>query len=187
MKWLIGVGLAVLLLVGIPVVMFVSTANFGNSTEQTIDAQVRENQNTLSNMANQVMEVAKVPGMYRDDLKDVITSALEGRYGEDGIGGPGGSMLVAIQEAYPGQLDSTLYATIQTTISAKRDEFKSAQTMLIDKVRVYKTKLGEIPTGWILGMAGYPKINLAEAKYNPIISQGTIEAFDTGVDTGLKF
>lgn len=187
MKWLIGIGLAVLLFVGAPLVLFVTSANFGNTTEQTIEAQVKSNQTTLSNMTQQVIEVAKVPGMYKDDLKEVITAALEGRYGEDGIGGPGGSMLVAIQEAYPGQTDPSLYRTIQTTISAKRDEFKSAQDMLIEKVRVYKTKLGEIPTGWFLGLAGYPKIDLAQAKYNPIISASTGQAFETGVDEGIKF
>lgn len=190
MKWLIGFGVGIalfLFIAGIPLVMFISSANFGNQTEQTIEAQVKVNQNTLSNMTQQVIEVAKVPGMYKEDLKEVISAAIEGRYGEDGIGGPGGSMLVAIQEAYPGQMDSSLYATIQMTISAKRDEFKNAQDMLTDKVRVYRTKLGEIPTGWFLGLAGYPKIDLTAAKYNPIISASTGQAFETGVDEGIKF
>ncbi len=185
MKALIAILIAVVLL-GIPVVMFVSAANYGNSAEQTIEGQVKNNQTTLSNMTNQVIEVAKVPGMYAKDLKEIIQAALEGRYGADGIG-DGGPLLVAITEAYPGQTDPQLYRNIQTVISAKRDEFAADQRALIDRVRAYKTKLGAIPDKWFLGWAGYPQIDLTAAKYNPIISASTVEAFQTGIDGGIKF
>lgn len=183
MKWFLVGLVAVLGLAAIPIFMFVSAANQGNSMENQILAQVDANKTSLSTLTQTVLETAKVPGMFADDLREVIAEALEGRYGEGGTN----AMFVAITEAYPGQLDSSLYQNIQLAISSGRADFAAEQRKLIGMVQAYKTKLGAIPDGFFLRLAGYPRLDLNETQFKPIVTVSTTQAFETGVDEGLKF
>jgi hypothetical protein len=161
-------------------VSYVSSYNKGNRLERGIVAQYTENQNSLANLSNKVLEQAQVPGMMKDDLKEVVKEAIAGRYGNDKT-----LLAKAITEAYPGQIDAQLYVRIQNTIESGRNDFRAEQTKLIDKVRVYETELGNFFGGTMLSFAGYPKIDLV--KYGTIvINDSTAKAFETGRDNGLK-
>jgi hypothetical protein len=165
--------------VAVPVVSYVNAYNLGNRIENQIVAQNEKNQNTLSALSTKVMEAAQVPEMAKNDLKEVIKTAMEGRYGNDKT-----LLFKSVTEAYPGTLDASLYAKLQNLIEAGRNDFKNDQDMLIDKTRVYKTELGTLWTGTWLGFAGYPKINLDD--YKIVISDHTAEAFKTKRDNGVK-
>jgi len=181
-KILIGAGAFIVLLVIILFSSYIGAFNSGNSQEQGIDGAVKASQTSLSTMTQTVMEMAQVEPMYREALKEVITAGLEGRYGEDGADG----LLIAITEAYPGQLDSGLYTRIQDAIESGRRNFADSQNNITSRVQNYKTDLGSFWTGFWLARAGYPRIDLTEAKYNPIINNQTRVSFDTGIDTGIQ-
>jgi hypothetical protein len=168
------VGLAAFVLGG----SYISAYNQGNRMEKVISATYQNNQNVLSTYYQKVQEVAQVPGMMKDDLKEVITGALAGRYG------PNGSQAVFnwVKENYPGTVDASLYKKIQQVIESGRDEFKISQTRLIDQKRAYETELGSFWTGTWMRIAGYPKVNLADFKV--ILTTETKEVFDKGVEKG---
>lgn len=161
------------------VVSYVSAANSGNESERRLTAMYENNQNILGQYTIKVQEMAQVPDMYRDDLKEVIAATFQGRYGE------GGSKATWqwLKEQNP-NLDPGLYNRLQQTMEAGRNQFTVSQTELLDMKRKYETDLGYVWRGFWLKQAGYPKINLDEIK---VVKAGNTEAvFEAGVDEGIK-
>lgn len=158
----------------------ISIANYGNRAENAIKAEYENLHNVLGQYSLKVAEAAQVPDMYRDDVTKVVSAALEGRYGE------GGSQAVfqwLREDNSPARLDSALYIKIQQIIESGRDEYKNTQTRFIDTKRVYQTALGTVVKGTVLGMFGYPRIDLD--KYNIVTTTNAREALETGIDNGL--
>lgn len=159
---------------------YMSAYNLGNRSEKVIQAQYEQNQNSLSAYSNKVMEAVQIPNLAKDNLKEVIQSAMQGRYGDQGSK----AVFQSIKEAYPGTVDPALYTKIQIIIDSGRTDFAEEQKKLIDKVRVYRTNLDSLWTGTWLGIAGYPKINLED--YKIIKSDYANDSFKSGIDKGLK-
>lgn len=184
---LILAAIAILVLGGIfAITSYISAANFGNASEQSLIAKHDDLKNIKSNYTLKVAEIAQVPQAYRKDLEKVIAATFEGRYGEQGVArgsDPGKQTWQWLQEQNP-SLDSSLYARIQQVMESGRNEFTVAQTEFLDMKRAYKTELGYVWRGFWLGLAGYPKIDLS--KYNTIVDSGTTEQFRTGVDEAIK-
>jgi hypothetical protein len=172
-------GVGTLLIFGTLLIMFVSYYNYGNSTERQIEAVWENNQNVLSSYTNRVMEMAQVNEMYRDDVREVIEAALSARYGDEGMR----STWSWVQEQNP-SLDASVYTRLQQTIESGRQEFRVAQTRLIDVKRNYNTALGALPGKFFLSFAGYPTIDLDS--FNVIISQEAQDAFESGVDAPVR-
>jgi hypothetical protein len=177
-KIALSMGGTFLAVVAILIVSYISAFNAGNRAEKQIAATYENNQNVLSTYYQKVQEVVQVPDMMKDDLKDVISSALTARYGEDGIK----SAFAWITENYPGQVDAALYTKIQQVIEAGREDFKVSQTQLIDQKRAYETQLGSFWRGTWLTVAGYPKIDLAQFKV--ITTEQAEKAFAAGKEAG---
>lgn len=154
-------------------VMFIGVYNFGNSSEQRLEAKLKDNKVVLANYHKKVAEAVQVPAMARDDLVKVVTAAIQGRYGE------GGSKAVfqMITEQNP-SIDPSLYSKIQQIIESGRDKFENNQKEMIDIERAYRTTLGSFPKGIILNILGYPRVDLN--KFKIIVDSSTEEAFDTG-------
>lgn len=171
--------LVVLLMVGsiLAITSFVSAYNTGNQFEQSIRAEYENNENILSQYSQKVMEVSQVPDMMRDDVVKVTREAIQGRYGQEGLK----AAFVMVTEQNP-QLSEGLYLKIQQVVEAGRDEFKNAQTRLIDKKRAYQTALGSFWQGFWLRMAGYPKTDLD--KYKVITNDVAAKAFNDGKESG---
>lgn len=180
MKILVGILVAIIAFVGIIGMMYVSNHNKAVAHEEAIIAQYDSNRNSLSALTLSVMESAQVPEMARDDLNLVISNALEGRYGEDGSN----AMFQAMSEAYPGELSSELYTNIQNQIESGRRNFKNDQDMLLGKVQGYRTDLRSFVSGTFMSAAGFPEIDLD--KYSIVVSQQAQDAFENGVDGGMK-
>jgi hypothetical protein len=151
----------------------VGAYNSGNRFEQHIDAVYQNNQNILSNYTQKVQEAAQVTDMQKSDIKEVITAALQNRYGKDGAK----AVFQAIHEQNP-QIDSTVYRKLQEIIQAGRDEFQNNQTALIDATRSYKTALGSFPGGVAMHIVGYPHLDLD--KYKPLVDGDVSKQFATG-------
>lgn len=173
-----AIAVVVILVVGV-IMAWVSAANYGNRAEADIKAVWENNQNILGQYTLKIQEAAQVPEMYKNDFKEVVTAAMQGRYGADGS-------KATFQWIKENNLtfDSSMYNKMQTLIEAGRNEFQTNQTRLVDTKRVYVTSLGSIPRGWFLSMAGYPKIDLD--KYRPVVAGDTRQIFESGVQAPVK-
>jgi hypothetical protein len=108
--------------------------------------------------------------MYKNDFKEVLSSAMTGRYGPDGSK----ATMQWIQENNL-KFDSSMYNKLQDMIAAGRKDFEKGQTRMIDIRRGYETQLGYFWRGTFLRMAGFPKLDLKE--YEPVITQRTEDTF----------
>ena len=74
-----------------------------------------------------ISQKGQVTSQYKDDFKDIFSSLMEGRYGNE----KGGSLMKWIQEHNP-NFDASMYKSIQTSIEEQRHKFTEAQKMLQD-------------------------------------------------------
>lgn len=160
-------------------ITYITTANYGNRMEQEIQAVYDNRTNVLSQYTLKLQEAAQIPEMYKADFKEVVSAALQGRYGSDGSQ----ATVQWIKESNL-HFDSSMYRHLQTLIESGRNEYQREETRLIDVVRVYKTNLGYVWTGFWLTRAGYPKIDLS--KYKPISSVDAQHAAETGIQGPVK-
>jgi len=179
-------GKAVLILVAVLAVVafvgitsYVSAHNYGNEAENSLVAKYDNMENILAQYSLKVMEAGSVPSMYKDDMKDVMTSVMAARQGEGGS-----KATFQWFKEHNIELDPSMYAKIQTIIEAGRNKFQNAQTGFIDAKRAYTTNLGYLWKGMWMRVAGYPKINLAD--YVIISSGHAKKAFETKIDTAIK-
>jgi hypothetical protein len=179
--------MTVLLIVGIIIAVvsigsvgaYVSAANYGNRAETSLQAKYNDNKNVLGQYTLKIGEMAQVPTIARNDLREILQTAFEGRYGSDGSQ----AAFQWIKEQNP-TIDQTMYLQIQKAIEAGRNDFTASQTELLDQKREYVTELGYVWSGFWLHLAGYPKIDLN--KINIVVASDTEEKFKTGVDEGIK-
>lgn len=158
---------------------YVTWYNYGNRTETALVAKQTDVKQTLAKHGTQIAEMSQVNTMYKDDLKEVYTAAIEGRYGENGSG----AVMQWIKEHNP-NMDAALYVRLSQKIESNRDAFQNAQTELIDQKAQYQTSLGGFWSGFWLRVTGYPKINLDEIKV--ISSSAANKAYETGIDDGIQ-
>lgn len=146
--------------------------------ETGIKAQYSQCQNNLSQYSNKVAEAAQVPTMYKSDFKEIVSASMQGRYGQNGS-------QAAMQwlKEHNIAFDSTLYVQLQRMIESGRNAFEIEQKTLIDKKRQYETALGTVPTGFVMKLIGFPKIDLA--KYDIVKSGYATKAFDTKTENGI--
>lgn len=175
-----GAFVVAVILAGIlAIASYIQYANYGAATETALTAKLNDNRQLLGKHSTQIGEMAQVNTMYKDDLKEVYTAAIEGRYGENGSG----AVMQWIQEQNP-NMDSALYTRLSQKVEANRDEFANEQRVLLDQKRAYETSLKMVWSGFWLKIAGYPKINLDDIKV--VSSTHSNKAFETGVDDGIQ-
>ncbi|UCR74602.1 virion structural protein [Pectobacterium phage vB_ParM-25] len=161
-------------------VAYVSAYNEGNKSEEQIKYLNTESENRLSSYTNSVLEQAQIPEKYKDNLKDVLKTALEARYGDTG----NKSTISFIQE-HAVNFDSKMYENIQATIKSGREEFRISQTRKIETCRNYRTSLGYFWKGTFLKFAGYPKVNLDDV-CALVSDERSMEAFKTKKTSPIK-
>jgi len=186
MKTLLSL-LGVVAVVGLTLgVSYVSAFNDGNRSEQEILASWENNENVLAQYGLKITEAAQITDMQRDDVAAILTGGLDARYGSEGSQ----AAFQWIQEQNP-NVDSTVYVKIQQLVEAGRNEFKVAQTRLIDSKRGYRTRLGSFWRGTFLGFAGYPQLNVgfpngSTDDYEAITTSRASSAFETGTEEAIQ-
>lgn len=178
--WHAVIGIATLLaaLLAIVLVYVVSSYNQANTYEQALKAEKENNRNILSNYGKKIVEAAQVPAMMRDDFLKIVNAQMQGRYGEKGST----ATFQWIQEQNL-PLDSAVYTRIQSLVESGRNEFRQGQTKLVSVKQSYNTALGSMPKGFVLGLLGFPRIDLRE--FDIVSDDRTENAFSTKREDAL--
>lgn len=154
---------------------YISAHNKANSHEQGIIAAQDNSEVILGQYGQKIREISQVPGMQAEDLVNIITAANESRYGSGGLDG----VMTWITEQNP-NLDQATYTQLQWEISAGREQFTQSQSLVVDRVRAYKTDLGSFWTGTWMSTSGWPRINLED--YGIVTTQDARDTFTTKTD-----
>jgi len=181
-KWIAPLAI-VAIVVGWVVTSYYGAYNYGADAETTIETEYSNMENILAQYSLKVVEVAQIPAMKTEDLKEVMSAAFTGRYGAEGSQ----ATFQWIQENYPGDVTDATYVQIQQVMEAGRNKFENAQTKFLDTKRPYVATLKKdlfLSAGWWLAQGGYPKIDLDE--FVIISSEHASEAFDTKIDQGIQ-
>lgn len=180
MKMILVAVLLVLGLFGLCIFGAVVSLNNGCVLQEAgIVAQYKQNQNNYDNYFKKVMEVAQVPDMYTNDLKELYDVAMKGRYGSNGSG----AIFQWLQEQNP-TLDVGVYIQIQQVMEAGRNSFEVNQKMLLDKKRVYETYIKTFPNNVLASFLGFPKLILSD--YDIVTSTETEAIFQQKKSEYLK-
>lgn len=153
--------------------------NLGVTMERSVKTVSDNNKVVLNTYTTKVQEVAQVPTMYKQDLKDIIKSTFEGRYGQDGSQAV--FQMIKEQNINP---DPTMYRQIQQVMESGRNDFKTSQQQLVDVTQNYKASLDYAWSGFWLNLAGYPKINLDD--YKILVTDEVDAKFKSGKDEVIQ-
>ena len=164
-------------MIGVAGISYISATNYGASIESQLKASRDNNKNILAQYEQTIMEASQVPDMYKNDFKEVLSGALQSRYGKDGSK----AVFQFIQE-HGVNFDSSLYTKIQQLVESGRKNFEVNQTKMIDIRRGYEANLNYFWRGMWLRIAGFPKLNLAE--YQPVITDRVDATFQNNKESG---
>lgn len=162
---------------------YTSSYDLGVSYENRLKASWANNENVLASHKKKVVQALSTSKLNAQQVGGIVEKALQARYGSEGSR----AAMQWIQENHP-QLDQSINMKLMQIMEAGENEFKVAQTSLLDIKRGYSVALetdyffGE---GWWLRMAGFPKIDLE--KYKVISTKEARDAFETGIDKPVDF
>jgi len=132
---MVGLGLLAVVALGAVTAIsaYYSAYNYGADAETVIQAEYKNMENILAGYSLKISEAAQVPGMYKDDLKEVMTSVMAARQGE------GGSK-AAFQwfKEHEVNISAEMYTKIQQMIEAGRDKFQNAQKLYYARTCSYQ-------------------------------------------------
>lgn len=130
--------------------------NTAQSFEVDIPAQYTETQNVYDNGWKKVLEIAQIPEMQAQQVKDVYAGIMAGRYGKDGSK----ALTQVIFEQNP-QLGQEVYVKVQRTVESFHDSFQASQTNLIARKQEYTKFVTATTAGVFYNWLGkYPHIRI---------------------------
>lgn len=173
---LLALGAIIAAIVLVIAASYISANNYGATVEAQLIAARDNNKNILAQYQQKILEAAQVPDMYKNDLKEVVSAAVQGRYGADGSR----AVMQWIKEANI-PFDSKLYIKLQEIIQAGRKDFELGQTRMIDIRAGYNVQLGLFWRGFWLRMAGFPKVNMND--FNPITTDRVEDTYKAGKES----
>lgn len=150
-----------------------STYNTAKSLRVRYDAKLKGNEATFDNMWKKIKGTAEVTDAQKVALKEILVGYAEARNsGQSG----GGALATWIQESVP-NVDTSTFNNLQNIIAGSRDSWTFNQLELVDIAREYNQMLERQPSGIILSLLKFEKI---DAKV--ITSTRTEETFKSGKD-----
>lgn len=179
-------GVGILLVVFIAIVgisggivgKYISAKNMGVEYTSDIKAADKDSQQILSSYTLKIRDMAQVPKMYTKDLKSIIQSTFQGRYGENGSK----ANMQWIKE-HSQSFDSSLYRNLMATMESGRNEFKLSQTRKIDMCRLFERNINYAVQGIFMNLAGYHTLPV---ECRVITDSETDKTFKSGKATSIK-
>lgn len=159
--------------VGVGFVAFKSAWDYGNDMDTAMEGIKENNKNIYAQGTQAILEIAQVPTMYANDLKEIVIGEIQGKYGKDGS-----KATMQWLKDRDINLSPDLYKDITLQIKTFRAKFEANQTKMIETKRSYKKAIGSLWMGFWLRMAGFPKINLED--FNAITTDRTEEVYKNG-------
>lgn len=166
----LGVVVLVVLFLGSCGMMAIGVKNSCISNESDISAQYKNNKIALAGYTNKIMDMVQVPKMAVQQIKDVATAAIQGRYGNKGSQ----ALFQAIQEQNP-SVDAGLYRQLMQAMEAGRNSFDADQKTLMDKCNVYEKYRTQEPQEMLVGFFGFPKFDKTQC--TPVTTAQTEQDF----------
>lgn len=147
---------ATLIVIGSYFLGYLGYRNTAQSFEVDIPAQYTETQNVYDNGWKKVVEIAQVPEMQAQQVKDVYAGVMTGRYGKDGSK----AFIQLLHEQNP-NLGEEVYVKVQRTVEAFHDSFQASQTNLIGRKQEYSKFVTATTAGVFYNWLGhYPHIKI---------------------------
>jgi hypothetical protein len=167
--------------------LWYSDSVFGNRYETQIHTMYMDGKNIHGQFIGKMMDLANVRKMSIADQTSIIQAVF-------GKGGRAGNQAAWqwVKEQNP-KADLTVHNKMVDIIDSMRNKFMHHQTSLLAVCQVYQERLGHPIHSVFLSFSGYPNKRLSEYKLTiekmctPISSTQTNQAFDAGVDDGVKF
>lgn len=168
------------------IVWAISLKNEFGRLESDIVSSDRARKINLSQYTLRIIEMAKVPKMQREDLKETIEAQLRARYGDKGSVG-----VVQILKENNIAVNSELYNNLEKEINGGRKDYEQKEIRLEESKKIACNRLKSSPGGDVLRMFGYPTIHFGcmndRDDYALILSESSKDTFETGVDKGVNF
>ena len=180
MKIVLGFIGFIMIVVLYVVISLFSYNNTAVNFEENLVAAKTNASNIAAQYQNALFEQVQVPEMMKEDIRELVTASIEGRYGENGSR----AIFQSITEQNP-SVDPAVYLKIQSVIDAGRRNFEREQTRMIDIERAYTAKLRSQPSGFFMGILGFPKIDLDD--FEPVTTNRVKEMLETGVEEHMVF
>lgn len=177
---LTAVSIVVVVFVAVVILIIVSCYNTGAKYENQIVRLQQSSQSSLSNLTMKIAEMTQVPDLATDQLKQIVSTEMSGRYGSGGS-----KAMIQFFKEQNVNIDQKMYLNIQSVISGGRQEFEISQNRLVTQCVDYKNRLDYFLSGTILKSFGYPKIDLNKI-CKVVTDNKTDNAFDTGKQTIIK-
>lgn len=166
----------------------ISASNTANHLENQILSSWDRGKNELSTHTATISELAQLPAMQRDDLKDILEAAFI--QSSNAINNQ--MILIWLQQNIP-NLDKSVYSKIIAAIESGRLNYKQAQNELIAIKQVYRTELGSPIMGHFYKVTGYPTLRIGWPRgttsmddFPVIVTADADSSYKMGVDTPIK-
>ena len=165
--------------IAVGVSAYFSAYNYGNRTEKRMEAMLEDNENVYAQGSQKIIEMAQVPDMYADKVREVATAAISGRMGPEGAR----ATFLVLKEQNP-NISDAMFVRVQDTIVEFRNKFERVQREMVDVKRGYREALDSPWRGFWLQAAGYPKIDMK--KFDIVSTSKARKTFETKIDDGIK-
>jgi hypothetical protein len=173
----------ILVVIGLIAMLGIKACNVTNTCVGYETDIEKANEGGVGNIRSRIDQV--IPGnaaaaeRYTDKVIEAFRVANEGRYGEDGSK----AAVQVFVEQNP-NISPELYAKLQQVIESQWADFANEQKSAMDKAYNYKKYLRTIPNGFIAGIFGYPKIDMAKYE-KAILTKDARKAVETREDEVL--
>lgn len=173
----IVMGVILLALVGAGTALFLGYQSMHDTAitfENDIKRLDKESENSLSSTTLKIQNAVGLNAQYTKSLKEVVTAAVQGRYGKDGSQ----ATMQWIQEQNP-VFDSKVIMKVHDIIDGGGTEFKIAQDRKLEICTQYEKTRDYLVRGTLLRIAGFPKKDV-EKMCQVVSDADTQDAFATG-------
>lgn len=159
--------IAILLIILIPVLLFVSNYNRLVSMEEQVEGSWAQVENVLKRRADLIPNLVSTVQGFADQEREVLMGVTEARSKVDSAGSPAEyaqanqeltsalSRLNVVVEAYPDLKSNENFIRLQDELAGTENRISVERGRYNDSVRDYNARIRRFPTNMVAGMFGF--------------------------------